>query len=560
MHSDTTSTSKTEHWRAKYFTQLEEQEHETAELQQSIAQLRRSLLSLSIAAEGMDGELDHRLTELRERLHKQDSSDGLTLCLEAVENRLNDCEEKLARQVTHIKKILMTWCDEICANTSPTQALFDSQLGQVRELRRHIKKYPDCSASAFPMLNCLVAFSELKQQLSDPEQESKPIETPAQRPGLWARLFASRSEGQLSTVEQAKQQTEKFSVPAAPDLAPLLHDFVGDLMQSITQPDALALSSEHLRKNLQTEDLEELASQLKQASSLLDFARAHDQQELRKFLGRVAHSIETLQGFLDHSKTNQTNARKLDEGLDQELRHRMSSIHNDITQQNNLDELKASVQSQLDSMVNALEESSEQKRQIANGYSQQMSVMADRINAMENESRLMRESLQRHQEAMQLDTLTQVNNLGAFNARLSDEIKVWQATGEPLTVCIANIDGFSEVNDKFGHSAGDRALALIAKEISAELKQGDFLARYGGDEFVLLKPATSAESSLAAVKDIADILRRCNFRHKDEHFQLTLSFGVTEFQEQDSTDEVMDRAARALKMAKDEGRDCARVL
>lgn len=553
----TASDNQPDRWRTKYFDQLEEQEQETAELQSAISLLRRSLLSLSIAAEGMDGELDQRLTELRERLHKQDNSTGLARCLETIESRLTHCETALTDLVVSTKQILVDWCDEMSGNRTATQALFDSQLGKIRDLRRRIKKYPDNSNSAIPLLSCVVAFSKLRGQIDKSDTETNKGDNPDELSSLWLRMFGK------TQTQQAAAPVRTGCRPAESDqtdLSPLIESFVNDLMQSITAPDALALSSEQLRENLNTGNVEALGSQLKQASALLDFARAHDQQELRQFLSRVAHSVEILQGFLDHSKSQQSQASKLDDSLDHELRHRLSSIHTDITRNNNLEHLKSSVQDQLDAMVSALDESSVQKREISKGYEQQITALTNQIKSMENESRSMRDSLQHHQAAMQLDALTQVNNLGAFNARLADEINVWRSTCEPLTICLANINNFSEVNDRYGHSAGDRALVLIAKEINAALKQGDFLARYGGDEFILIKPATPVANAMAAINEIADTLQRCKFRHKDELFHLTLSFGVTEFRTDDSTKTLLERVEEALILARSEGHNCAKAL
>jgi diguanylate cyclase (GGDEF)-like protein len=96
-------------------------------------------------------------------------------------------------------------------------------------------------------------------------------------------------------------------------------------------------------------------------------------------------------------------------------------------------------------------------------------------------------------ELAQTDPLTGLANLRAFRARLDEEVKRARRYGTPLTAVMADMDHLKPVNDELGHAAGDRAIAAVAAVIRGELRETDFGARYGGDEFVLLLPHTSAE-------------------------------------------------------------------
>ena len=537
------------HWRTKYFAQLEEQEQESAAAQETISLFRRGLLSLSVAAEGLDPALDHRLAELRERLHKQDGPGQLAQCMDGVEAGLTEGEEKAIERVKAVHAQLKRWCQEL-----ESELTGDSK-ARLQSLQKELREFSAEHGGAFRLLASLAEFCSMLETVS-PQQDPASPAADSGRLGFWRSLF-SRGSDATEAPSDSDSSSDDADQPAP--ARELLIKFAGELLNSIESPYALQIVAEELRQQLQSSDDESLASVLQQSVGILDLARAHEQQELRKFLNQLGVSVDTLKRFLGQTGQHQAKTQKLNQSLDQDLRHRLSSIHTDLTQAQDLPLLKTSLQEQLDSMVAAMDESKTQQSALTQAYERHIKTLSERITAMENESRMLRESMQRQQQAMQIDSLTKINNRGAFNARLDDEIRIWQSTGEPLSICLADVDFFKKVNDNYGHTAGDKALALIAKEMAAQIRKTDFLARFGGEEFVLIMPATPGEAALKVVEKIGGVLRRCKFRHKDDHIRITMSFGVTEMRTGDTVESVLERADQALYSAKDAGRDCARL-
>jgi diguanylate cyclase (GGDEF)-like protein/PAS domain S-box-containing protein len=158
-----------------------------------------------------------------------------------------------------------------------------------------------------------------------------------------------------------------------------------------------------------------------------------------------------------------------------------------------------------------------------------------------------------HQKATR-DPLTQLSNRAEFDRVLALFVNVHLERKLPCSLIIADIDRFKQVNDRFGHQAGDEAIKSFAQILKAHCKAGDLAARYGGEEFVLL--CANCNNSIAA--DRAEALRRYLAALPQPELAgaaVTASFGVTELQPGDTPETMLRRADRALLLAKDTGRN-----
>jgi len=165
-------------------------------------------------------------------------------------------------------------------------------------------------------------------------------------------------------------------------------------------------------------------------------------------------------------------------------------------------------------------------------------------------------------EMAQTDALTGLANLRAFRSRLDEEVKRARRYATPLTCVMADMDRLKPVNDQFGHAAGDRAIATVAEVIRGELRETDFGARYGGDEFVVLLPHTTAAEGKVLAERVCDRLRETALDVAGQSIPLVASFGVAELAP-DSGDEggplLVSQADEALYGAKRGGRGHVQV-
>jgi diguanylate cyclase (GGDEF)-like protein len=155
-----------------------------------------------------------------------------------------------------------------------------------------------------------------------------------------------------------------------------------------------------------------------------------------------------------------------------------------------------------------------------------------------------------------IDPLTSIFNRRKFNEILSYELKRNERHNKGLALILCDLDNFKNINDSFGHDAGDKVLTNFTKMITGAIRKSDVFARWGGEEFVLLLPETSLETAT----QIAGKLRLLTETNMISQVGIiTASFGVTQHQTENNEKDLITRADLALYKAKDNGRNRVEV-
>jgi diguanylate cyclase (GGDEF)-like protein len=153
------------------------------------------------------------------------------------------------------------------------------------------------------------------------------------------------------------------------------------------------------------------------------------------------------------------------------------------------------------------------------------------------------------------DDLTQVWNHRHFQAQFSREAKRAERTGGPLCLLLVDVDDFKLLNDRLGHSAGDRVLQEIARAMRDQIRETDYLARYGGEEFVLLLPQTSLDGGGALAEKVRGAVEAlaAPVIGPTGRVQVTVSIGLAAYAR--GPQATFDAADRALYEAKAAGKN-----
>jgi diguanylate cyclase (GGDEF)-like protein/PAS domain S-box-containing protein len=194
-----------------------------------------------------------------------------------------------------------------------------------------------------------------------------------------------------------------------------------------------------------------------------------------------------------------------------------------------------------------------------------LSLVIDLTQLKQAEDRitlLARELAQNNERLAQLastDALTGLYNRRAFDDQLIAQVRLMKRMGRPISLLLVDVDDFKQYNDRYGHLAGDQVLITIAGLLSQNIRASDIIARFGGEEFVVILPDTTG---LAALQ-LAERLRLAIDVHPWEADRLTISLGAAtlEFTERspaggaDEQTRLFSEADQALYHSKSEGRD-----
>lgn len=155
------------------------------------------------------------------------------------------------------------------------------------------------------------------------------------------------------------------------------------------------------------------------------------------------------------------------------------------------------------------------------------------------------------------DALTGVANRRAFDEKLHLLLNDWRQQNEPFVLILADLDQFKRVNDAHGHTAGDRVLKAAGDGLKQLAREGDFVGRYGGDEFAILLPKTTRDVGITVADTIRRGISEQAFRVAVRGGEVSISFsmGVAVPREGDTDESTLQRADQALYRAKRTGRD-----
>ncbi|WP_375750537.1 GGDEF domain-containing protein [Vibrio sp. HN007] len=153
------------------------------------------------------------------------------------------------------------------------------------------------------------------------------------------------------------------------------------------------------------------------------------------------------------------------------------------------------------------------------------------------------------------DPLTGKFNRRAFSEFALKEISTYRRTNSSLSMVIMDIDFFKKINDKYGHDIGDLVIKKTADTVAEVIREEDILARFGGEEFVILLPRTDLKDAANVAERMRQNIENIELDTEKGRVTLTASFGVANFDINHDLDDTLRRADQSLYKAKSEGRN-----
>ncbi|MEN8177537.1 MAG: GGDEF domain-containing protein [Pseudomonadota bacterium] len=282
-------------------------------------------------------------------------------------------------------------------------------------------------------------------------------------------------------------------------------------------------------------------------------------KEAEDFLGELTQRLQDLDEHLRHARDGRSEVVEQGRKLSDEVSSQVSGLYSTVSSATDLNQLKRDVSDRLNGIQQTMDVFLQQEQQWFKGAESDEHQLCDRLQKLEKESEDLRyRLLEAHHLALR-DAVTELPNRMAYDERVEQEFARWKRFAEPLSMLVWDVDDFKSINDRFGHQAGDKVLKTVATSLQQRLRETDFIARYGGEEFVALLCGAGEEQALKVAEQMRQSVMQSGFHSGDKAVQVTISCGLSHFTEGDSVETVFKRADKALYQAKRNGKNRCEV-
>ncbi len=284
-----------------------------------------------------------------------------------------------------------------------------------------------------------------------------------------------------------------------------------------------------------------------------------EKRELEKFIINVTEQLGELTQVVTEDQEDQLSEHQEALSLQILMQVGMAKISDNVNTAEDISQLKSAIATNIDLIKDGVEEFISQATTRQETVGIRNENLSQKIKQMEKETEQLQQKLTENREKLLYDALTGVQSRLAYDEKIEQEIARWERHGSSFSYVILDIDHFKDINDKYGHSAGDKALKTIAEIMLQQIRKSDFIFRIGGEEFVLLLTNTEVSKAGILVEKLRKVVNAREFHFDQDCVSLSLSAGLAETRDGDSVKSIYERADAALYRAKNSGRNCQLV-
>jgi len=396
----------------------------------------------------------------------------------------------------------------------------------------------------------------LPEPTDDERQAVEPVSAAAE-----PDVAESVADAELPSVAEPLRQESAYALPDSPEpafsvVAERVEATLSNLLDNLHLPEQHQPQLQTLRARIQHGlNWYELVPVLDDLAMLMIAFSDQGQRDFESYLQTLNERLSAMQENLLAAHQGHSEGRDAAQALDEELREQVGGLQHSMRQATDLTSLKKVVEARLDGLLDTVDTYRQQRSQQEQKLGERLQQLVSRVGSLEQAARGLRGHLEEQRQKALQDPLTGLPNRAAWNERLDLEFARWERYGGDLLLAVLDVDHFKRVNDGYGHLAGDRVLKIIGSELRKRLRKTDFIARFGGEEFVVLLPNTPYEAGQQLMDALRDSISNCPFHFKGERVVITLSAGLTAFGQDDTTERAFERADGALYRAKNAGRN-----
>jgi diguanylate cyclase len=497
-------------WRNRYLKLAEEAERAEREQQEAERAFTRLVTRLCVAFGGLDPTLDPHIDQLRDAARGGKSG-------------------RLLQRAERISGKLVQAADERSRPAVLARLLERGDLGR-RQIQEAARLWAEVAAAPGE------AGDEQLDRLSQLLQAGLPAPADDERPGLLTRL--------LGRAQDSDSQPNRRLL---------------EVLRAVQWPGSMAAEVAGFETALEGEqpgdawvDIVRELSQL--TIRTLDQAQ-NDARAAESFLTELNRHLEELDQHMLGEGERREAARASAERLGREMSQEVDSLSASVRDSADLAELQASVLQSLDRMHRHVRSHLDDESQRRSQAEAEADRLRDELRQLEADTfDLRRQVAKTHQQALS-DALTGLPNRRAYDERVAQEWARWKRFSEPLALLVWDVDDFKKINDTFGHKAGDNALVVISKLLRERLRETDFIARYGGEELVVLLTGARQADAERIAEAMRVAVENSGLHARQEPVRVTVSGGLAMFREGDTPEAVFERADKAMYQAKQQGKN-----
>jgi len=580
---------ESESWKDKYLLSIEKFEHAQQQAEQRLDILRKGVVRMSLAADGLDEPLDEVLSELRSSIRKSED----VLELEPMINRLEKCvvalddhrkedyssatemidaslvavlETGLSRKDKSAVKIFRKGLPSMLQGATINVDLWKNYIGVQQPVYKYLAELEQGTKKSGGLFQKL--FSSTASNESGNREDEQKVDVDEESDSAFVDQAIEGSavadDVEIENVETGNADVEEViagEIVAGDESTECVDETDGELgsadagvqassvegeekvreeiksrtiqvfcglVDQIETPDEFDGRKTDLVARLQNDfEWQCLPDLLSEAMELVASTRKVAQLEFEGFLVTIHDRLQDIQDFLAIAREGEEQAQLNQTKLDEEVRTGLKEIKASVDDALDIGVLKEDITTMVNQIVAVIDTFHSDEKDRRYEVYDRIEVLGAKMEEMETEAVNLRNNLEAQRLQAMRDPLTELPNRQAYDEQSEKEFSRWKRHQRPLSMAIVDIDHFKKINDNLGHLRGDKVLKLVAKEVQKNIRSEDFVARYGGEEFVVLMPDTNETEALAAVEKVRAAIECCPFNFAGERVKITASFGVS---------------------------------
>ncbi|WP_286232776.1 GGDEF domain-containing protein [Thalassotalea sediminis] len=487
--------------------------------------LTEFIIKLSQIAKGVDVSLDNKLAKLRQLFNSKAS-------ISDIETLINDTSTLLYKYSTKADNEIRVLRDNFHSAGKSLQkinGLPDDLRRQLRTLLKDNEQSKDALSQYIPLLTQLVSLYQIALKKGN---------------------IAESTNGLLSKTHHVTNPAGRET--SNKGIIKKFNDFLSKINISRKYQEQIQRIRAQLSDNMPND---KLFDSFLATFDVISQDLIQERNTAKVFLSTLSDTLATVQSAVtDTIESHEEKHEKLNL-LNERMQKQLNDMAHEIESANSLVDIKVEINEKLHTIASTLEKKKSYEAIQQKQFTEQLESMSEKVNKLEIQSRAFEKQIKEQQAKSLEDALTKLYNRAAFDEHFHKEIARCQHNKRPLAIVVADLDNFKNINDTYGHTAGDKTLQVIANTLKKHLEKHAFVARYGGEEFVFVFNDIEKDNLIHTLNLLRKTIAKLPFKFRNDKVSMTMSIGVTHIREGDNVHIAFERADKALYEAKEKGKN-----